>query len=138
MNFYLDVLLESILVSTPIPFVGNPTFFAMHGFGGYNMPLAAVVAVIGSAIGAAASFFFGYMFLKLYRKQGGERHLSREKYNLASHYFARYFIFILPFSWLPLFNFLAMVAGFLGMRYKLVLPLIIAGQIAHYGYYVFN
>lgn len=138
MDFYLDVLRESILVSAPVPFVGNPTFFAMLGFGGYNMYLAAAMAVIGAMIGTYISFLIGTMMFKICRNNSGDGKLTSEGYNKAAHYYRRFFMPLLLLSWLPMFNFLAVAAGFLGHRFKLVIALVLIGQVIYYGYFIFK
>lgn len=138
MNLYINVFIESSIASSFIPFANEPTFFAMSSFGGYNMPLAAMFAVFGSAVGAIFSFMVGYWFSKIYHIKGNKQHLSIEKYNAASRYFTNYFTILLPFTWLPLLNFLPLIAGFLNVRAKLVLPLIIVGKIAYYSYCVMH
>jgi membrane protein YqaA with SNARE-associated domain len=139
MSFYFDIFVESTIASSFIPFAHEPTFFSMKSFAeagyDYNMQLAATLAVIGSAIGAIFCFMVGFWFSKIYHIQGNQKHLSLEKYTEASRSFSRYFTVLLPFTWLPLLNFLPLVAGFLGVRARLVLPLVIAGKIAYYGYY---
>lgn len=140
MNSYINIFIESAVASSFIPFAQSPTFLAMRSFASagyeYNMPLAAAIAVFGSAIGAIFSFMVGYLFSKIYRIKGNQKHLSIEKYNNASRYFTNYFTILLPFTWLPLLNFLPLIAGFLNVRAKLVLPLVIVGKIAYYSYYV--
>lgn len=136
MSFYIDVFREAAFVSSPIPFAHEPTFFAMRSFGGYNMLIAAAFAVAGSALGAAFSFILGYGSFKLYQKKGNKNYLTIEKYNAASRSFRRCFLILLPFTWLPLLNLLVFVAGFLGIRAKLVFPLVIAGKTAYYCWYI--
>ncbi len=138
MGAYLDVFIESILANSIIPFMHEPSFFAMHSFGGYNMPLAAVLAILGSFIGAAFNFALGLGLLRLYRRKNDRKHLPIDKYNKFKHTFSRYFIILLPLSWMPLLNILVLLAGFFGTKARLVLSLVLAGQIAHYGWYLFN
>jgi len=135
MNYYLDVLIESAYVSSIIPFGHEPTFFAMLGFGNYDMRLAVLLAVIGSAIGATFCFVLGLIIKNLYFKSG-HKHLSLEKYNKASRIFSRFFMMLLPFTWIVLLNFLPLIAAFLGKRAKIVLPLVILGKLGYYSYCV--
>ncbi len=133
-DYYINVLIESATVSGFIPFAHEPTFFAMVGFGGYNLILATAIAVLGAAIGSSFGFIVGVLILKLYRKYGNQKHLTAEQYNMASRIFSRFFILLLPFTWLPMLNFLPLIAGFLGQRARIVLPLVIIGKIAYYSY----
>jgi membrane protein YqaA with SNARE-associated domain len=107
----------------------------MLGFGNYDMKLPIVIAVIGSAIGASFCFALGLLLKRLYFKTG-QKHLSPEKYNKASRIFSRFFMILLPFTWIVLFNFLPLIAAFLGKRARIVLPLVILGKIGYYGFCV--
>lgn len=136
MDFYLNVFLESAHAASIIPlYSSGATFYAMRSFGGFDLPLAAVIAVSGSALGALFNFLLGYGLLLLYRKK--HNLMSKEKYSSASRWFFKYGIALLPFSWLPLFNFLVVAAGFLGVRARVALPLVILGQALYFGYYTF-
>ena len=137
MSVYIDVFIESVLVSSIIPFMSDPSFSAMRLFGGYNMPLATVIAVFGASLGAVFNFMLGSWVLKLYRKKNDRKYFPIEKYNKFRHIFFKYFIILLPFSWVTLLDFLVFFAGFFGVRAKLALSLVIAGQIIHYGWYLF-
>jgi len=135
MNFYLNILIESAYVSSIIPFGHEPTFFAMLGFGNYDMMLPVIIAVIGSAIGASFCFALGLFMKNIYFKTG-QKHLSREKYQKASQIFSRFFMLLLPFTWIVLLNFLPLIAAFLGKRARIVLPLVILGKIGYYSFCV--
>lgn len=138
MSAYLDVFIESILANSIIPFMHDPSFFAMRSFGGYNMPLAAVFAISGAALGGIFNFMLGWWLLKLYNKKNDRKCLPREQYDRFVQIFSRYFIVLLPVSWLPLLNFLVFFAGFFGVRAKLALPLVIAGQAMYYSWYLLH
>lgn len=137
MSAYLDVFTESALVASIIPFTHDPSFLAMLSFGGYNMPLATALAILGAATGAVFNFTLGRLLLYFYQKKNWLSFLSIETYNKSSGIFLRYFFVLLPFSWLSTLNFFVFLAGFLGTRAKLALSLVMAGQIAHYGWYLF-
>jgi membrane protein YqaA with SNARE-associated domain len=137
MDFYLNVFLESAHAASIIPlYSSGATFYAMRSFGGFNLPLAAMLAVFGSALGALFNFALGYGLLFLYRKKN-IKFMSNEKYSRASRWFFKYGIVLLPLSWLPFFNFLVVAAGFLGVRARVALPLVILGQALYFGYYTF-
>lgn len=136
MSVYSDVFWESALVSALVPFAHDPTFFAMHSFGTFDMVRAAEFAVLGAIVGFIFLFSLGRFLLKIYRKKNERKYMTRAQYNDARRSFYRYFIIILPFCWMPLLNFLVFVAGFLDISAWLVFPLVIGGKIAYYGYYV--
>lgn len=135
MNFYLDVFVQSMIVSSFIPFISDPTFFAMKSFGGYDMKLAVVLAVLGSAIGAAICFMVGKFVAKMYRIEGNQKSLSIEKYNKASRFFSKNMMVLMLVTWLPLLKFLPLVGGFLGCSFRITMLLVILGKIGYYGYY---
>lgn len=139
-SFYLNVFRESAFVSSIIPFVGEPTFFAIIEFSkygyDYNKPLAVVIATLGAAVGASFSFLLGKWCLKLYRSRNVKEQISAEKYSNVAKSFSRYFTILFPFTWLPLLNLLPFTAGFLSLRAWRVLPLVIIGKAAYYGYYL--
>ncbi len=136
MSAYFDVFIESAITASIIPFGSNPSFFAMLSFGNYNMFLAAILAISGAALGIIFNFILGRFLLSLYQKTNGTIFLPIEKYNKFLGIFSRYFIVLLPFSWLPMFNFFVFFAGFFQTRAKLALPLAIAGQIGYYCWYL--
>lgn len=135
MNFYLDVFVESVIVSSFIPFAGDPTFFAMKGFGGYDMKLAVMLAVLGSAIGAALCFIVGHWIAKMYKLDGNQKNLSIEKYNKASRFFSKHLMILMPLTWLPMLKFLPLFSGFLGGGARLTMLLVVLGKVGYYSYH---
>lgn len=131
---YLNILIESAWVATIIPWSQEPTFFAMKAFGGFNMPLAFALAVVGATLGHVFNWWLGGFMFKLKEKENWP--LPQRYYDRAQRIFNRYLVFLLLFAWLPMFNFLVVASGFLGARLKLVLPLIIAGQLIKFGLHI--
>lgn len=135
MNYYLDVFVESMFVSSFIPFKNDPTFFAMSGFGGYDMQLAVALAVLGSMIGAVICFVTGRLIFKMYFRNGGQKSLSIERYDRAARFFSRNIMILMPLTWLPLLKFLPLFSGFLGCSFRTTMLLVILGKIGYYSYY---
>ncbi len=135
MNFYLDVFVESLIVSSFIPFVSDPTFFAMKGFGGHDMSIAVALAVLGSAIGAAVCYVVGHWIAEIYKLEGNQKNLSIEKYNKASQFFSKHIMILMLLTWLPLLKFLPLFSGFLGGNAKLTMLLVVLGKAGYYGYH---
>jgi membrane protein YqaA with SNARE-associated domain len=131
MDYYLNVVFESAWVATVIPMSAEPTFFAMLGFGGFDMTPAFVLAVIGATAGQTFNWGVGRLLHNL--KNRGDFSISERWYNRLSEIFRRYLIFLLLLSWVPLCNIFVLVAGFFNLRLRFVLPLLIAGQIFNYG-----
>lgn len=134
MEHYLHVFLESAWVASIIPLSSEPSFSAMKAFGGFNMMLAFALAVAGATVGQLFNWLIGQFLLKL--KNNGTFKLPDQHYAYAAFMFNRYGVFLLFFSWAPLCNLIVVAAGFLGARPKIVLPLVIAGQIFNYGRYI--
>ena len=141
-NLYINVFLEAAHYASLIPLANEPTFFAMHAFsqlgGGFNMPFAVLCAIAGAALGAAFNFAIGGWLKYTYLKQEITKYVSVGQYGKAKKLFMRYGALLLFVSWMPLLNFSVVAAGFLGMRAKIALPIVLIGQIAHYGWFLFS
>ena len=137
MSLYLKILIETAHYASLIPFANEPTFFAMKAFGGFDMLLAFLCAVSGAILGAEFNFSIGYCLKKLYLKQQNPKYLKPNNYEKGKKFFAKYGIFLLVISWLPTLNSSVFAAGFFGMRAKIVLPIVLIGQIIHYGWFLF-
>jgi len=142
-NLYLNVFSEAAHYASLIPFSNEPTFFAMHSFasnsiGSFNMPLAAFFAVAGAMLGAVLNFAIGYGLKRFYLSQKKQQYLSKSQYENGKTKFAKYGFLLLLISWLPILNFSVFAAGFLGMRAKHALSIVLIGQIFHYGWFLFN
>lgn len=131
-SFYFSIFLESAFSASIIPLSSDPTFFAMKAFGNYNMAVPFILAVIGASTGQSFNWLVGKYMLE--RKQKGGLAIDDYWYNRFTVLFNTYGIFLLLLSWVPLCNFLVVLAGFFGTKPKFVLPLVIIGQAMHYGW----
>ncbi|MEZ5690858.1 MAG: hypothetical protein R3D71_04245 [Rickettsiales bacterium] len=143
MEYYIDIFIESLLASSIVPFQNDPTFVAMYSFaassfGSFNMELATTAALVGISIGMFFNFMVGRLLLRLYKIRANKNELPKDRYNKYAHRFTRYFLILLPFSWLPLLNFLVVAAGFFGVKARVALPLVVGGEMVRYGYYLFK
>lgn len=143
MNLYLNVFSEAAHYASLIPLSNEPTFFAMHAFASdsasaFNMPVAALCAVAGAMLGATFNFAMGYGLKRFYLTQENPKHLKKSQYENGKKFFAKYGFLLLLISWLPIFNFSVLAAGFLGMRAKIALPIVLIGEISRYGWFLFN
>jgi len=134
MSFYLPIFLESAWVASIIPMSSEPTFFAMKAFGGYDMAIPFLLAIAGATLGQSLNWLVGKMLLRLEKNK--KLNISDYWYHRVAGLFNQYGIFLLLLSWVPLCNLLVVLAGFVGTKPKIVLPLIIIGQAAHYGSYL--
>ncbi len=131
MSLYLQAFLECIGQASIFPFISDTTYYAMQAFGGYNMGVAYALAVTGAVIGHAFNWWVGR--LVLYFEHKGKFHINAHYYERFRHLFARYGIWLLLFSWAPMFKFLTVAAGFFNIRPRLTLTLIALGQATYYG-----
>ncbi len=133
MSPYLSVFIESLWCASIIPLGQQPTFFAMLGFGGYNIPLALAVAISASILGMLFNWSLGRAMFAFYRQ--GKITLPAVNYDRASRIFCRYLWFLLFLCWSPMLNYMPLIAAFLNMRLRYALPLIVASQVGYYLYY---
>lgn len=131
-GIYLSVLFESAWNASIVPFGSDTSFYAMQSFGSYDMTLATALAVGGGVIGQ--SFNWGLGRLMLMAKERGANVMRAETYEKAQRFFNRYLFFILLLAWLPLLKFTVLAAGFFRVPFKIALPLVAIGYIAHYAF----
>lgn len=131
MNHYLHVFFESIWAASIVPFSSHATFFAMKSFGGFNLPMAAALAIAGAILGQCFNWLVGRAMAN-YKKS-----VSHQAwYGRVSVLFTQYGVFLLVFCWIPLGNLLVVLAGLLNARLRIVLPLVAVGELYHYGQYL--
>jgi|GEM_PF-3487800 len=139
-SLYLDVFIEAALYTCLFPISSEPTFFAMHSFGlllgEFNMAVAC--ATIGASLGQAFNYALGHLLKRAYLQQKNRKYISKAQYDRAKKKFTSYGAVLIFFSWMPMFNFTVFASGFLGMRAKLALPVIIIGQTTRYGWFLFH
>jgi len=126
---FLPIFIESAWKASIIPFGNDVTFFALKSFGGYDMALPFILAVAGATLGQTFNWCLGH-FLISYKDR---LNINEQLYSRFATAFNQYGVFLLLFSWAILCNMLVVIAGFVGTKPKIVLPLIIIGQAVHYG-----
>ena len=134
MDPYFKVFYEAIWSASLVPFASDATFVAMQSFGGYNMPLAAAIAIVGATLGQLFNFQIGKIMFRF--KEKGVLYISDYWFDKISKIFNKYGAFLILFSWISILRVLVVIAGFLNTKTRFVLPLIILGQIYHYGSYL--
>ena len=129
---YFNIFLESAWKASIIPLGNDTTFFAMKAFGNYNMTTPFLLSITGAMLGQLFNWLVGRFLV------GHKARMKVSDYwqNRVSTLFNKYGIFLLLFSWVPLCNLIVVLAGFVGTRIKIVLPLVMAGQIFYYGCYL--
>jgi len=133
MPMHYSVFLESLWTASLIPFGNEPAFFAMKSFGGYDMRGPFILAVIGATLGQLFNWLLGKLLLLYGHKANLSHNIPR--YLQVAHYFNRYGIWLLIFSWGPMCKLLPLFAGFTGAPWKRVFLLIFIGQVINYGRY---
>lgn len=131
MSTYLNVLLESAWTASIVPISSEASLYAMDAFGSYNMPLAVGLAMAGATLGQFVNWLIGNIMM--IKRPANGWSIPDAVYYKSKTLFNKYFIFLLFFSWVTGGNILVIIAGFLGARPKLVMPLVIAGYLFHYG-----
>ena len=130
MNHYLNVFIEAMWTASIFPMSYDATFDAMRLFGGFKMPKAAAIAIIGATIGQLCNWTLGRTLFTIRHK--AHFNISERVYAKTAHIFNTYLVFLLLFSWLPIGNILLCVAGFTKAPLKLVTPLIFTGYCYYY------
>lgn len=131
---YWNLPLETAWRASIVPFSSEASFYAMLGFGGYNLWLAMLLAVMGTAVGHSFNWYAGQIFLHYYQLE--KLKVSPRWYDRLSHAFHSYLFFFLLLCWVPFMNGLGFFAGFFNMRYKWFLPTVLLGEASHYIYYI--
>lgn len=131
---YIDVIVEGVLSTTLWNFTSDTSVFAMQAFGGYDLKLAFFCAVLGASIGSFINYGLGRI-LSICQFNGLSA-ISQDKYER----WRRYGTYAIPviglLSWIHLVGALVFALGFLRVKALYVLPFLIAGQAAYYGYYL--
>ncbi len=135
MDPYVAVLRDAAWNASIIPFSNEATLFAMRGFGGFDLHLALLLAIAGAMAGLLFNWGVGRLILLQFRK--GKFKLNVVKYEKAAAIFRRYLLFLLLLCWNPTLNYIPVISAFLGVRLRLALPLMLAGEAGYYIYQLF-
>ncbi|MDX1975083.1 MAG: hypothetical protein SFT92_05345 [Rickettsiales bacterium] len=122
-------------VNIASPFGSDTTFWALKAFG-HPLLIPAIIATLGSTLGHAFNIWLGHLLCQARSKV--DMHLSEESYSTWQARYKNYGVFLLLFSWLPLFGLYSFAAGFFGLRYKATLPLILIGQALYFTYHLYT
>ena len=134
MDHYFQVFYEAAWSASIIPLSSDATFTAMQLFGGYDMRFAAMLAVTGATLGQIFNLMVGRFLLTFHKRN--LLHVSDYWYARISTLFNKYGVFLILFSWVSIMKVVLVLAGFLDTRIRFVLPLIVIGQLYHYGSYL--
>ncbi|NBX03528.1 MAG: hypothetical protein EBR02_05640 [Alphaproteobacteria bacterium] len=136
-SLYLNIATDGVLSSLLVPLRSPTTFFAMKSFGGYDaatLQIAAAIAAGSAALGHCINWGLGWLLLVFAKSR--QLKFLHKGYLPAQKYFATGGIITLLFSWVTLFSLFSVIAGFLGVRLRYALPLLLIGQAGYFGYYL--
>lgn len=130
---YLFLLLDSLMGTLVLPPHSELVFDVMQSFGGYEASLMISLAVVGSIGGLLVNYGFGKLVLTC-RNQPWFTERSAT-FNKLGYYFARYAVWFLPLTFIPVVGtLLTVTAGIFQVRLWLFLILVTAGRIAYYSF----
>lgn len=127
---YLSLFMLSFLASTIIP-LGSEWLLVVMVMNGYDPALSVAVATVGNTLGACTTYGIGLLggsFLI-----GRILRISDEARQKAEKLYARYGIWSLLLSWLPVVGDpLCLVGGMLRIRFGNFTILVLSGKLARY------
>ncbi len=129
-QFYSDIFYENLGQSVVVPAGHSITYEAMVWFGGYDLTVPVILAIAGAVIGCFLNWGLGYILGSI--RELNNRFLSDDKHKHLSGLARKYGIFLLPFFWIPLGGLLVVGAGFFGVRWWIMLPMVLIGSAAYY------
>jgi|SRR6185369_15433474 len=138
MDLYLLIFANSFKSSVIFFFVPDIAWFSALMFGGYDMWLATIAAVCGSAIGNCLNFAAGYYIGTL---RGDAFAFSEKTYQRLSA-INRYtmYLLLLPFSSVPVlclfWGLYVVLTGFFGAPISRAVLYILIGRIVYYSVYL--
>jgi membrane protein YqaA with SNARE-associated domain len=130
MDQFFRIFIESAWTASLIPLSSEATLYAMKSFG-QDVTLAVIPAILGGTLGMMTNFLLGMLMLRA--KRSGIPVIGERTYDKAQRFFNKYLFFLLFLSFLPMFKFLVLAAGFLGTRPRYALILVALGYVLHYG-----
>lgn len=130
MSPYLILFLFSFLAATVLPFSSEVVLYALIRSDTPALPLI-LAASTGNTLGAAVNWGLG-RYLLHYRDRPWF-YFKQEQIARAQHWFQRYGVWTLLFSWLPLGgDVLTFIAGVMRVRFWLFLLLVGIGKSVRY------
>lgn len=108
-DFLLSIFAENIGSASIIPFISSITLEAMGYFGGYDIKLAAYVALAGMVVGCVISWLVG-RGLATFRDK--VTFLGNNEFATATRLMQHYGFVLAGFFWWPLGAVLVLLTGF--------------------------
>ncbi|MBM9605181.1 YqaA family protein [Desulfopila inferna] len=130
MIFYLFLFISSFLAATVLPFSSEVILFALVRQGEPE-GLLILTASLGNTLGAAVNWYLG-RFLLHYQDRNWF-YFKQDQIEKMQHWFQRYGIWSLLFSWLPLGgDVLTFIAGVMKVNFLLFIILVGVGKTLRY------
>jgi membrane protein YqaA with SNARE-associated domain len=127
---YLSLFFISFLASTLLP-LGSEWLLVMMLAGGFDPIWSVAVATVGNYLGAVVTYLIGigggkWLIEKVLR-------VSPQQQERARHYYRRFGVYSLLFSWLPVVGDpLCLMGGMLKINFGLFSLLVAIGKLARY------
>lgn len=133
LDILIELLIEAFLSRTLWQFTSEIRYFAMLEFGGYDMLLPTVVAILGGTCAGYVNALLGKLLAKC--QESGLFVLSSDKYKKWQKYGDYLIWFLGILSWYALVNALIFGAGFLRVRTWKIVTAVFLGQALFFGYH---
>lgn len=134
----LDLLLlfaVSLLAGSLFPAQSEVVLAGMHLTGQYNTAALVAVATLGNVLGACVGWLLGCYIEHFKNKRWFP--VSPNALEKASRHFARYGVWSLLFTWVPVVGDpLTLIAGVLRTRFSVFLLLVATGKLLRYVFVV--
>lgn len=127
---YVSLFFMSFLASTLLP-LGSEWLLVMMLAGGFDPLSSVTVATVGNYLGAVMTYLIGigggkWLIEKVLR-------VSPQQQERARHYYRRFGVYSLLFSWLPVVGDpLCLMGGMLKINFGLFSLLVAVGKLARY------
>lgn len=124
------VFFEAAWDASVVPLASEATLFALLAFDKGNLPVLLAVAIIGAVIGQLFNWWVGTLLKRV--QMQNKLNISQDYYAKSARLFNYYGVFLLLLCWFSLFNVIVVIAGFLGTRLRIMLPLVIIAEVGYY------
>lgn len=128
---YVLVFNSALLAATVLPMSSEITLSAVSVSGNYALSGLWFSATLGNVLGSMLNWWLGRYLLHFQHRRWFP--CSIEQLHRAQHYFQRFGVFSLLFSWLPIIGDpLTLIAGFLRVPFLLFVLLVTLGKGMRY------
>lgn len=129
-ELYLLLFKQCFMYGTVIPSHSDIIWFAMQGFGGYDMALATFIAIAGTTAGTLANVLAGWLFMWLLKDMYGD--MADTPYATGARFYNRFGMYMLLFTFQGPFHIFAIAAGMFKTHALTVILFIALGRSYYY------